>query len=56
MDKIAYTFIAFLASILTLVSASALSQSGDEERDHEALVLVIDWLHGAKSSPRSRPI
>ncbi|CAM4069280.1 cytochrome b5-like heme/steroid binding domain-containing protein [Vreelandella rituensis] len=38
MNKIAYTaFIAFLASILTLVSVSALSQSGGEARDQEAL-------------------
>lgn len=41
MNKIAYTaFIAFLASILTLLSASALSQSDDEARDDEALDAV----------------
>ncbi|MCE9682094.1 cytochrome b5 domain-containing protein [Halomonas alkalisoli] len=41
MNKIAYTaFIAFLASILTLLSASALSQSDNEVRDDEALDAV----------------
>ena len=48
MNKIAYTaFIAFLASILTLLSASALSQSGDAERDDEALdTITQDELAG----------
>lgn len=41
MNKIAYTaFIAFLASLLTLLSASALSQSDNEARDDEALDAV----------------
>ncbi len=45
MNKIAYTaFVAFLASILTLLSANALSQSGDERPDDDLDTVTLDEL------------